>query len=77
MDMNQNHLVASSAVMKFFGYTNRAAFWHFVKTKGVPCITLNARRIMFDPVALNQWLARRNSSGEPRQFAFSDADETR
>jgi hypothetical protein len=34
-----NHLIKSSVVMAYFGYTNRASFWHFVKTKGVPCIT--------------------------------------
>jgi hypothetical protein len=63
-------LVKSSVVMTFFGYTNRSSFWEFVTTKGVPHIRLTARRIMFDPVALNHWLAKRDSSPTPRQFDF-------
>jgi hypothetical protein len=63
-----HNLIKSSVVMAFFGYTNRASFWHFVKTKGVPCVTLNAQRIMFDPVALNHWIEKRSSDGKPGPF---------
>lgn len=55
-------LVKSSAVMDALGYTNRAAFWDFVKRSGVPHIRLNARRIMFDEHALSEWLTRRSSA---------------
>ena len=72
--MNANNLVKSDVVMRFFGYDNRCSFWKFVREKGVPHIALNKRRIMFDPVALNSWLAKRDTSGTPRQFTFG-ADE--
>lgn len=71
MNPSENNLVKSDAVMAFFGYSHRSAFWHFIKTKGVPHLVLNARRVMFDPVALNNWLARRDTSGTPRKFVFS------
>ena len=67
----RDDLVTSAAVMAFFGYKHRPAFWGFVHAKGVPCIRLNPRRIMFDPLALNQWLAKRDTSARPRQFTFS------
>ncbi len=65
-----NNLVRSDVVMAFFGYRTRPSFWQFVRTKGVPHIKLNARRIMFDPVALNHWVAKRDTSATPRQFSF-------
>lgn len=68
--MNENNLVPSGPVMKFFGYENRSSFWKFVRTQGVPFISLNARRKMFDPVALNGWIKRRDTSGTPRYFTF-------
>lgn len=68
--MNANNLVKSDTVREFFGYDNRASFWKFVRSKGVPHIVLNARRIMFDPVALNNWIAKRDTSGTPRPFQF-------
>lgn len=73
--MNANNLIKSEVVMAFFGYEkkNRAAFWHFVKTKGVPFVQLNARRIMFDPVALNYWIERRSTDPNPRKFTFETA----
>lgn len=51
----------SSAVMEALGYTNRAAFWEFVRAEGVPHIRLNARRIIFEELALQDWLHRRSS----------------
>ena len=54
-------LVKSSAVMKRFGYASRAAFWEFVRRDGVPHIRFNARRIMFEERALEDWLSRRST----------------
>jgi len=51
----------SSAVMEMLGYKNRASFWDFVRRSGVPHVRLNQRRIMFDEIALADWLARRSS----------------
>ena len=65
-----NNLIKSRAVMAFFGYKHRAPFWAFVKSKGVPCVALNSRVIMFDPVALNRWIAARSSDPNPRQISF-------
>lgn len=68
--MNSNNLVPSGVVMAFFGYTNRSSFWKFVRTKAVPHVQLNSRRYMFDPVALNRWLQKKDTSGQPRVFTF-------
>ena len=54
-------LLKSDVVMELFGYQNRSAFWDFVKRDGVPHIRFNARRIMFEEQALNDWLSRRSS----------------
>lgn len=63
-------LATSAEVMAFFCYKSVPAFWNFVHSKGVPHIRLNGRNIKFDPVALNHWLAKRDTSGKPRQFTF-------
>jgi len=68
--MSQNNLIPSSVVMAFFGYTNRSSFWGFVRTKGVPHIRLNQRRIMFHEESLNSWLRKRDTSGNPRLFKY-------
>ena len=54
-------LLKSDVVMELFGYQNRSAFWDFVKRDGVPHIRFNARRIMFEEQALNDWLSRHSS----------------
>lgn len=73
----RDDLVSSTEVMVFFGYSSRPAFWGFVHSKGVPHIRINARRKMFDPIALNYWLAKRDTSGKPRQFTFgADANQS-
>lgn len=64
----RTRLIKSGDVMAFFGYENRSSFWNFVRTKGIPHIQLNKRRIMFDPVALNNWIAKRSSDGVPGPF---------
>ena len=66
----RDDLVTSTVAMAFFGYRSRPAFWGFVHSKAVPHIRINARRKMFDPIALNHWLAKRDTSGKPRQFTF-------
>lgn len=45
------------------GYKDRTSFWQWVYSEGVPHIRLSARRIVFDPPQLNDWLARRSSTG--------------
>ncbi len=57
----------SSVVMEALGYTNRAAFWDFVRSAGVPHIRLNARRIIFEEAALADWIERRSSAAAPRR----------
>lgn len=77
MPPSSNNLVKSSVIMEFFGYQNRASFWHFIKTKGVPHIALNKRRVMFDPVALNNWLEKRSSNpAMVRKFVFDEPETT-
>ena len=53
-------LLSGAEVMMKFGYKNRSYFWQFIKYSGVPHIRFNARKIMFDPRALDGWLARRS-----------------
>lgn len=54
-------LLKSDVVMGLFGYANRSAFWDFVRRDGVPHIRFNARRIMFEEKALNDWLSRHST----------------
>jgi hypothetical protein len=61
--LDSGGLVSSKVVMPRLGYRNRASFWEFVRRHGVPHIRFNARRIMFEPNALNNWLSRRSSNG--------------
>lgn len=49
----------SAEVMRDLGFTDKSAFWVFVKREGVPHIRLNARHIVFEPAALDGWLNRR------------------
>ena len=60
--IRERRLLKSAEVMVAFGYHNRAAFWEFVKRSGVPHIRFNARRIMFDELALAEWIAKRSSA---------------
>lgn len=59
--MMDRRFLKGSDVMAALGYTNRAAFWEFVRAEGVPHIRLNARRIIFEEAALADWLQRRSS----------------
>jgi len=58
-----NCLLSSAVVMEMLGYRNRASFWQFVHSSGLPHIRLNARHIRFDSRALNAWLERRTVGG--------------
>jgi hypothetical protein len=62
-DFDFRPLLKSTEVMKFFGYTNSTSFWQFVRSSGVPHVRLNARRLMFEPQALNDWVKHRSSRG--------------
>ena len=64
-DLEQLDLLQAPDVMKRFGYTNRAAFFQFVHANGVPHIRFNARRIMFDPAAIDAWLDKRRVGDKP------------
>lgn len=55
-------LLTSAVVRARWGYKDRASFWSFVRSAGVPHIRLNARRIMFDENQLADWLAKRSSN---------------
>lgn len=45
--------------MRRLGYSSPSAFFNFIKKAGVPRIRLNARKVVFDPVALESWLRKR------------------
>lgn len=52
-------LLTTRQAMAYFGYSKSDAFLEFVRKSGVPRIRINARRIMFDPVAVQAWIDRR------------------
>lgn len=54
----------SKVVMAMFGYTNRSSFHQWVRNAGVPCVRLNARKLVFDEAALNAWIESRSSTGK-------------
>ena len=56
-------LLTSAAVKARLGYRNKASFWAFVHRAGLPCIRLNARRIMFDQQQLEDWIASHSTTG--------------
>ena len=57
------HLVPSRTIMAQLGYSNRAAFLEFIKREGLPFYRLGARKIMYDPVEVDSWLAKRKVGG--------------
>jgi hypothetical protein len=57
---SRNYL-KSKVVMRKLGYKDRTSFWDFVYREGVPHTRFNARRIMFEEIALNDWLDKRSS----------------
>ena len=48
----ENTLLTGRQVMARYGYKSRSSCWQFVAAKGLPYITLNARKILFSPAAL-------------------------
>jgi predicted DNA-binding transcriptional regulator AlpA len=52
-------LRTTKEMMAYFGYSDSEAFLEFAKKSGLPRIRLNARRTMFDPVAVQAWVDRR------------------
>jgi hypothetical protein len=65
MDKTQSttQLVPSRVIMAQLGYSNRAAFLEFIKREGMPFYRLGARRIMFEPLEVESWLARHKVGG--------------
>ena len=59
----KTHLVPSRTIMAQLGYSNRAAFLEFIKREGLPFYRLGPRRIMFDPLEVDSWLAKRKVGG--------------
>lgn len=57
--VHKTHLLSTKQVMEYFNYKDPDAFLDFARRTGLPRIRLNARRIMFDPVAVQAWIERR------------------
>jgi predicted DNA-binding transcriptional regulator AlpA len=56
-------LLTSGQLMARLGYSSACAFWNFVHGSGLPFIRLSARKIVFEPAAVENWL-RRHSVGQ-------------
>jgi predicted DNA-binding transcriptional regulator AlpA len=54
--------LTAEEVMRITRHKSRSAFWQFVHAAGVPHIRLNARNIIFDAQAVNDWLNARSSA---------------
>lgn len=54
----------SAWAMERFSYEpkQRSAFWQFCHANQVPMIRMGRRRIMFDDVAVESWLAKRSNT---------------
>ena len=61
----QQALLAGRDLMKRLQYENASAFWCWVHTSGVPHIRVNARKILFEPQAVEAWLRRRAVGAHP------------
>lgn len=59
---NPERFLSSAAVMAILGYRCRSAFWQFVHSRGVPCVRLGPRRIVFDRHQLEEWIDRRSTT---------------
>lgn len=62
---NDRPTLTAPEVMQITRHKNRGAFWQFVHRAGVPHIRLNARNIIFDKQAVDDWLASRSSTPQP------------
>ncbi len=65
-----NKLIEKEVVMRFFCFSSWTAFWSFIHTNNVPYLRINQRHILFDPAAVNDWIAEHYKSGKPRRFGF-------
>ena len=52
-------LLTTTQVMAYFGYKSRTRFGKFMREVNMPHIRINAKKIMFNPDALEQWIKRR------------------
>lgn len=64
--LNLSRYAKPQEVMQSLGYTDRGAFWNFVRRSGVPHVRLNQRRILFERTALDAWLSVRSVGGGTR-----------
>jgi len=58
--------VKARDVMKLLAYRSRAAFYEWIRREGVPHVRLGSQRIVFDEIALNDWLTKRRVGGKRR-----------
>ena len=56
LQLAATRLYSAHEIRSLFGYRSASAFWDFVKSSGLPHIRLNARRIVFDRAAVEDWL---------------------
>ena len=57
---HESKLLSTKQVMAYFGYSDPKGFGEFVKREAVPRIVVTARKIMFDPVAIADWVKSRS-----------------
>jgi hypothetical protein len=60
-------LLNSDEARERCGYQNRISFMAAVRNYGIPHIRFNARRIMFDPDALDEWMRARTIGSTKRK----------
>jgi hypothetical protein len=59
-----NHQLLADTIRKLEGdREDLAAFLEFIKREGLPFYRLGARRIMFDTLEVDSWLAHRKVGG--------------
>ncbi len=56
--------VKAKDVMELLGYSSRCAFYEWIRREGVPHFRLGSQRIVFDEIALNDWLKKRSVGGK-------------
>lgn len=66
-----NSLKSSKVMMEFFDYKCRSSFWDFVHREAVPYKYVNARKKMFSPVEVNNWLDKRSTTVDPAYCTFN------
>ena len=61
--LTERRFLKTEAVMRLFGYSDRAAFLVAVHSAGIPYVRINARRFLFEESAINAWLESRTVGG--------------